>query len=99
MVATTPRACSIGGAALLVAFAACAPRQPLDDLTLSTKVKGELLADRELGAMRLDVSTANGIATLSGTVAAQADADRAVAAAKRVRGIRGVTSELKIAER
>ena len=85
--------------ALLVLFllcTACAPRHPADDFTLSTKVKIELLDDRDLGAMRLGVSTLNGVVTLSGTVRAQADVDRAVAAAKRVHGVRAVKSELKI---
>ena len=65
-------------------------------MTISTKVKIELLADPALGALRLDASTLNGVVTLSGTVPSQADADRAVAAAKRVPGVRGVKSELKI---
>jgi hyperosmotically inducible protein len=89
----------LGGAAvvLLLSLAACAPREPVDDLSLSTKVKIELIADRELGAMRIDASTLNGVVTLSGAVPSQAAADRAVAAAKRVPGVRDVKSELKIA--
>jgi type II secretory pathway component PulK len=75
----------------------CAPHRPADDLTISTKVKIELLADPALGALRLDVSTLNGIVTLSGTVPSQADADRAVAVAKRVSGVRDVKSALKTA--
>jgi len=77
-------------------FAACAPRPPADDLTLSTTVKIALLGDAQLGARRLDVSTLNGVVTLSGTVGSQAEADRAVAAAKHVARVRSVTSELKI---
>ena len=49
-----------------------------------------------LGALRLDVSTLNGVVTLAGTVPSQADADRAVAAAKRAAGVKAVTSALKI---
>jgi hyperosmotically inducible protein len=75
---------------------ACAPRHPADDLTLSTKVKIELLADAQLGARRLDVSTVNGVVTLSGTVGSPAEVERAIAAAKHVAGVRSVTSELKI---
>jgi len=77
--------------------AGCAPHRPADDLTISTKVKIEWLADRALGALRLDVSTLNGVVTISGSVPSQADADRAVAAAKRVAGVRDVKSALKIA--
>src|SRR5262249_42583538 len=80
---------------VVLLLTACVPHQPADDLTISTKVKIELLADPALGPLRLDVSTLNGIVTLSGTVPSQADADRAMAAAKRVAGVRGVKSELK----
>jgi hypothetical protein len=80
---------------LLVLFTACA-HPKADDFTISTKVKIELLSDRDLGAMRLDASTLNGVVTLSGTVRSQADVDRAVAAAKHVPGVREVKSELKI---
>ena len=82
-------------AAIYLGTAACVHAKP-DDFTLSTKVKIELLGDRELGAMRLDASTLNGIVTLSGTVPSQAAVDRAVAAAKHVPGVRAVKSELKV---
>jgi len=78
-------------------LAACGPHGPSDDLTISTQVKIELLADPSLGARRIDVSTLNGVVTLSGTVAAPADVDRAAAVARRVTGVRAVKSELKIA--
>ena len=94
MVAITRPACSL---ALVLLLSACAPHHPADDLTISTKVKIELLADPALGALRLGASTLNGIVTLSGAVPSQADADRAVVTARRVAGVRGVKSELKIA--
>jgi len=81
---------------LLAALSACAPHQPADDLTISTQVKIELLADRELGALRLQASTLNGVVTLSGTVPSQTDVDRAVAAARHVAGVKDVKSALKI---
>src|SRR5690348_15784523 len=68
--------------ALIALAAACVPRHPVDDLTLSTQVKIELLSDPELGALRRQVSTLDGIVTLSGTVPCAADVDRAKAAAR-----------------
>ena len=65
-------------------------------MTISTKVKIELLADPALGALRLEVSTLNGIVTLSGTAPSQAEADRAAAVAKRVSGVREVKLQLKV---
>jgi hyperosmotically inducible protein len=80
---------------VLLVSAACVHAAP-DDFTISTQVKIELLQDAQLGAMRLDASTLDGVVTLSGTAPSQADADRAVAAAKRVHGVRAVKSELTI---
>jgi osmotically-inducible protein OsmY len=65
-------------------------------MTISTRVKIELLADPQLGALRLDASTLNGVVTLSGAVPSQADADRAAAAARRVPGVRDVKLQLKV---
>jgi osmotically-inducible protein OsmY len=81
---------------LLLCVGACAPHQPADDLTISTRVKIELLADPQLGALRLEASTLNGVVTLAGTVPSPADADRAVSTAKRVAGVREVKSNLKV---
>jgi osmotically-inducible protein OsmY len=90
------RAGALAVALSLALLSGCGPSRPADDFTLSTKVKIELLADPDLGTMRLDASTLNGVVTLAGTVRSQADVDRAVAAAKRVSGVRAVKSELKI---
>jgi osmotically-inducible protein OsmY len=46
--------------------------------------------------MRLDVKTFQGVVTLSGTVNSQADVDAAVAAARKIQGVREVKAELKI---
>lgn len=81
---------------LLLAPGACVPARALDDMTLSTQVKIELLQDPTLAAARLDVSALNGVVTLSGTVPTRADADRAVALARHVRGVRDVNSQLKL---
>jgi osmotically-inducible protein OsmY len=103
MAATTQSGCSVrlraGALAIGLSVAllsGCGPSRPADDFTTSTKVKIELLADPDLSTMRLDVSTLNGVVTLAGTVRSQADVDRAVAAAKKVSGVRAVKSELKI---
>jgi osmotically-inducible protein OsmY len=82
---------------LATTLTACTARHPADDMSISTQVKIELLADPVLGGERVDVSTLNGIVTLAGTAQSQQDVDRAIAAAKRVAGVRQVKSELKIA--
>ena len=67
-----------------------------DDATIATRVKIALLNDPTVGPQRLDARTAQGVVTLSGTVKSQADADAALAVARKVPGARDVRSELKI---
>jgi hyperosmotically inducible periplasmic protein len=83
---------------LVLLLSACAARtsRPADDLTTTTQVKIALLSDAQVGGLRLEVKTLQGMVTLSGAVKSDADARQAVAVARRVRGVRGVTSELKI---
>ena len=81
---------------LLLGACGAATSATKDDATISTRVKIALLNDRQIGALRLDATTAHGVVTLSGTVRSQAEADTAVAIAHRVPGARAVTSALKI---
>jgi osmotically-inducible protein OsmY len=92
------RACRPAALLLLVFLAACgaATSGTHDDATISTRVKIALLNEPGLGERRLDARTFQGIVTLTGTVHSQAEADRALEAARRVRGVRGVKSEIKI---
>jgi osmotically-inducible protein OsmY len=67
-----------------------------DDMTISTHVKIVLLDD-PLGPFRIDARTFHGVVTLSGTVQSRAQEQHAIAAARRVRGVKDVKSELKVA--
>ena len=82
--------------ALLLTACAATTSRTTDDLTTSTQVKIALLNDSQVGGLRLDVRTFQGVVTLSGTVRSRAQADQAVAVAKKVRGVRGVRPELKV---
>lgn len=83
---------------LVVLLAACATAtyDTHDDLTISTQVKIALIDDARLGEFRINAATSHGIVTLQGSVPSQSDVDRAVAVARRVRGVKAVTSELKL---
>jgi osmotically-inducible protein OsmY len=85
--------------ATMLLMAACAPAtyDTHDDLTISTQVKIALIDDARLGGFRINAATSHGTVTLQGTVPTQADVDRAVAIARRVRGVKDVKSELKVA--
>jgi osmotically-inducible protein OsmY len=67
-----------------------------DDQTTSTQVKIALLNDAQVGGLRLDVKTFQGVVTLAGTVRSAADEQHAIALAKRIQGVRDVRSQLKV---
>ncbi|WP_445393227.1 BON domain-containing protein [Stenotrophomonas pavanii] len=58
------------------------------DTWITTKVKADLLASSNVPGTEIKVETVNGVVSLSGAVATQAEKDKAVNTAK---GIKGVT--------
>ena len=83
-------------AALLVA--ACGGKtisSTMDDATITARVKTALLNDTQLPATRINVSTSNGVVTMTGVVRSKADEDRAVQLARQVGGVKDVKSDLK----
>lgn len=71
--------------------------QPLDDTMITTKVKAEMLAAKDVAGMKIEVKTVNGVVSLTGDVHSQAEADRAAEVARRVKGVSNVdASGLKV---
>jgi hyperosmotically inducible protein len=70
--------------------------ETIDDATITTRVKTALLNDPDVGGMRIDVDTTVGMVTLSGVVKSQAEADKAVAIARRISGVKDVKSTLQV---
>jgi len=68
----------------------------LSDVTLTAKVKNALIADKAVSASEINVDTVNGIVHLRGNVDSKAEAQRAVALARKVEGVKGVKSHLQI---
>ena len=68
----------------------------MDDATITTRVKTVLLNDPQVAATKIDVSTAGGIVTLTGTVKSKADETRAIELARQVTGVRDVKSTLVV---
>ena len=68
--------------------------QTIDDATITAHVKTALLNDPEIGGMKIDVDSANGVVTLSGFVKSQAEAARAIELARRATGVKDVKSTL-----
>jgi osmotically-inducible protein OsmY len=91
---------SIRAAIVVVALmsAACAPAayDTHDDLTISTQVKIALIQDARLGEFRINAATLHGVTTLQGSVPSPEDVARAIAIARKVRGVTDVKSDLKV---
>ena len=74
--------------------------QPVDDTWITTKVKADLLASSNVPGTEIKVETVNGVVTLSGTVASQAEKDKALKVAGDIKGVKNVESAgLKVATR
>lgn len=73
-------------------------QEPVTDTWITTKVKSDLLASKNVSGTDIKVETSNGLVSLSGTVKSQAEHDRAIAKAKAIKGVKSVdASQLKVA--
>jgi hyperosmotically inducible periplasmic protein len=70
--------------------------ETVDDAGITAQVKTALLNDPDVGGLRIDVDTSQGLVTLSGIVKSKAEADKAVAIARKVDGVRDVKSTLQV---
>jgi osmotically-inducible protein OsmY len=87
-----------------LAWAGCAGgsiRRPtagaaIDDATITAGVKTMLLNDAQVNATKMDVSTVNGVVTISGSVRSKAEEARAIELARQVAGVKDVRSTLQV---
>ena len=74
--------------------------QPVTDTWITTKVKADLLATENVSGLDIKVETVDGVVTLTGAVASQAQKDKAVEVAKQIKGVKRVEAGgLKLASR
>jgi len=83
-------------AALLTACGGRTISTTMDDAAITAQVKTTLLNDTQLNATKIDVSTSNGIVTISGTVRSKPEQDRAVQLARQVNGVKDVRANLTV---
>jgi hyperosmotically inducible protein len=83
-----------GGMGMRPATAASAAAS--DDATITARVRTTLLNDTQIAATRIDVSTTNGVVTMSGSVKSKADEARAIQLARQTNGVKDVKSVLQI---
>jgi hyperosmotically inducible protein len=67
-----------------------------DDATITARVKTVLVNDPDVAGRTIDVSTAQGVVTLSGTVKTPEERDKVVGIARKVGGVKDVKSMLQI---
>ena len=68
----------------------------LDDATITARVKTALLNDTQVNATKIDVTTSNGVVTMSGTVRSKPEQERAIQLARQVNGVRDVKANLTV---
>ena len=74
--------------------------QPVTDTWITTKVKADLLATENVSGLDIKVETVDGVVTLTGAVASQAQKDKAVEVARQIKGVKRVEAGgLKLASR
>lgn len=66
--------------------------QPVSDTWITTKVKTELATTDGVKSMDITVKTVNGAVTLTGVLASDTAVNKAVAAARSVKGVKSVDS-------
>jgi osmotically-inducible protein OsmY len=81
--------------AAVVLALACNSRT-LDDAGTTAKVKGKLAEDSQTSAIKIGVSTTDGVVTLSGTVPTTAEKTRAEQIARQTDGVKKVVDDIKV---
>jgi hyperosmotically inducible periplasmic protein len=67
------------------------------DAMLTSSIKTKMLADANVGGLKIDVDTKDGVVTLTGNVKTAAERDAALRIARDTEGVKSVVDRLKIA--
>jgi hyperosmotically inducible periplasmic protein len=67
--------------------------QPVGDSWITTKVKADLLANKQTKGLDINVSTTNGVVTLAGRLDSKTEVKKAVKIARGVKGVTAVDSK------
>jgi osmotically-inducible protein OsmY len=70
--------------------------QYVDDVSITTKVKAELLDSKKVDGLDVNVDSKNGYVTLTGYASNATERTKAGALARDVKGVKGVDNELQI---
>lgn len=70
--------------------------EKIDDATITSKVKAELLANKGTSALHTDVDTTNGVVTLTGKAKTVSEKELATEVAKKVKGVSKVINDIAV---
>ena len=79
-----------------VATGAAQAQRAVSEGSLTAKIKSKMALDDTIRAAAIDVDTAGGVVTLSGTVRSEAERARAVQLARETDGVTSVTDRLVV---
>jgi hyperosmotically inducible protein len=68
------------------------------DATVTSAVKTKLLADPDVAGLKIDVDTANGVVTLTGTVKTAAEKAEALRIARETDGVKSVVDRITVGQ-
>ena len=68
----------------------------IDDTAITAKVKSAILGESTLKSAEINVETFKGVVQLSGFVNSQADINKAVEVARRVKGVKSVKNDMRL---
>ena len=71
----------------------------MDDSTITSHIKNEMIKDETVKARKIDVDTVSGYVTLTGVVETTAESRRAMEIAKRVNGVKSVRNNMQIGKK
>jgi len=93
----------LAAAAVTATIAACAPIQGretageyVDDATITTRIKAELIKDKELPATQISVETMQSVVQLSGFVDSSAQKAKAGQVAAGIKGVKSVRNDIVV---
>ncbi|MBA2304617.1 MAG: BON domain-containing protein [Acidobacteria bacterium] len=78
------------------AAAADTAKRAIEDGRLTTKIKAKMALDDRVKALNLDVDTSGGVVTVTGTVASDAERQRALALARETDGVSQVIDRMQV---
>ena len=88
---------------LMASFLGCASTatkegtgEYVDDSVITAKVKADIFGDDTLKSAEINVETFKGVVQLSGFVSSQADIDRAIEVARKVKGVTSVKNDMRV---